>query len=227
MTVTEEDLKEIYLEAGGSHTEADRAIKLVKEVAGKMEAESGVPIVLADPTTSHTTIDVMDKGVVKELQGEMLDVLETWARERGLSTKYVGADFDKNMATMKIGLVIQRFDDDGELLDADASNYIAYHENHHLQKEWLGDEVIIDGSMYEIVGINPRNRRSPIMLLHNSTGKKVSVPSSKILDFYETKKREEAERAVVEARHAPESTREDTPVIEKIVTRVEGLGDEW
>lgn len=174
-----------------------------------------------------TTVEEMNKPTIKELQEEMLYVLEAWAKEKGIVAKYVGADFDKNMATMKIGLTIQRFDDDGEPLDADASNYIAYHEQMGLEKSWLGDEIIIDGSMYEIVGINPRNRRAPIMLLHNSTSKRISVPTTKVLSFYSTKKKEEEEKAVVEARRAPESTREDAPVTKKVVARVEGLGDDW
>lgn len=122
----------------------------------------------------------MDREKIKNVRVVLDKILNQHRDELkniGISVNLGNASFDNVSANIKISIV--DIGEGGKVVDLRKTDWDRYAEMHGLKKEWLGQNLTMNGREYKIVGLDVKKRKNPVIV--ESNGKTFVVPVENVV----------------------------------------------
>lgn len=117
---------------------------------------------------------MMDKATAKQINGELEAAVSAVLAAHGferqrLSMRYSENEFKVTFEATRAGV------------DRRAENFARYAFTYRLPSDGLGKLFLLSGEVFEITGIEPKNRRYPLIARKHSDGKSYKLPVTEAL----------------------------------------------
>lgn len=118
---------------------------------------------------------LIDRSTVAELHEQLRELLDGFAAARNLQAKLGAATFTGNNVQFKIELAV--LTPTGHAMTREAETFVLHAACHGLAAADLGKSITHNGTTYKIIGMNPRSRKTPI-LVADDAGRQYKMPAS-------------------------------------------------
>lgn len=117
----------------------------------------------------------MDRQNAKVLAQDMLAALESVAQKHGVKFSQKSGNYTGTTLTLRIEAAI--LNADGVAETRERKDYTLYCNLYDLKPEWLDATFPANGTTYQIVGLNTRKHKNPVLAKRTDNGKIYIFPA--------------------------------------------------
>lgn len=127
-------------------------------------------------TQKAKIIKKFDRASVRQILEECEEALRPIAEKYGLTLDRKGRTYRSDSLPVMYQFMVTEKDEDGNVLSAEAKDFVARAVLYGLEPEDLHREFKSRGNTYRITGLKPRSRKYPILGEDVRTGKTYKFP---------------------------------------------------
>lgn len=123
----------------------------------------------------------IDRESLRRLTAKINAALAALATEEGLDIHTAGGSFSEKNATIKIAIATKGDGDGGEVMSREACDLIAFGRFKGLGDIAPGDETVIRGEAFRVVGLRRMARSNPVCIERLRDGKGFCAPVASVV----------------------------------------------